>query len=341
MSTSSTREQPKEARHWESEGERVHCRLCPHHCKIADGHTGLCGVRENRKGRIYALTYGKASAVHIDPIEKKPLYHFHPGQEVLSLGSIGCNLGCQHCQNYAISQAKPGTMPLQQIDVEEVAHMCRESACPGVAWTYNEPTMWQEFVMDASHDCKAKGLFTVLVTNGYVEEAPLRELCTCIDAMNIDVKGFTEGFYHKICKAKLAPVLRTCEIAHDLGVHLELTYLIITGKNDAENELREFCAWCAQLGPTIPVHFSRFHPDYLMMDVPATPLRTMERALAVGKEAGLKHVYAGNVSLGKGEDTICPACGAVAIRRHGYDLKLESYDRGRCKKCGAGLDIVP
>ena len=341
MSISSPEQPLTEARNWELEGERVLCKLCPHHCRIANGHACICAVRENRSGKLCALTYGKASAVHIDPIEKKPLYHFHPGQDVLSLGSIGCNMGCQHCQNYTISQAKPGTIPLQQLGVPEVAQMCRESDCPGVAWTYNEPTMWQEFVMDASKDCKAKGLFTVLVTNGYVEEAPLRELCTCIDAMNIDVKGFTEEFYHKICKAKLAPVLRTCEVAHDRGVHLELTYLIITGKNDAEEELKGFCAWCAQLGTSIPVHFSRFHPDHMMMDVPATPLRTMERALAVAKDAGLKHVYAGNVSLGKGEDTVCPSCSAVAISRRGYMIKLESYDHGRCKKCGATLDIVP
>jgi pyruvate formate lyase activating enzyme len=298
-------------------------------------------VRENRGGKLFALTYGRASAVHIDPVEKKPLYHFHPGQDVLSLGSVGCNLGCQHCQNYAISQARPDAMPLQQIAPEEVAQMCLESGCPGVAWTYNEPSMWQEFVVDASKDCKGKGLFTVLVSNGYVEEEPLREMCTCIDAMNIDVKGFTEDFYHKICKAKLEPVLRTCEIAHAAGVHLELTYLIITSKNDSEAEMRAFCEWSARLGKEVPVHFSRFHPDYMMMDVPPTPLRTMEKALALAKEAGLKHVYAGNVSLGKGEDTMCPSCGALAISRRGFSIKFESYEKGRCRKCGASLDIVP
>jgi pyruvate formate lyase activating enzyme len=333
--------EPFKARYWEAQGDRVRCQLCPHHCRVADRHTGICGVRENRGGAFYALTYGKASAVHIDPIEKKPLYHFHPGEEVLSLGSVGCNLGCQHCQNYAISQARPDSMPLQYVGPEEVAQMCLESGCPGVAWTYNEPSMWQEYVVDASKDCKAKGLFTVLVTNGYVEEGPLREMCGCIDAMNIDVKGFTEGFYHKICKAKLEPVLRTCEVAHAAGVHIELTYLIITTKNDSEEEMRAFCEWCAKLGKEVPVHFSRFHPDYMMMDVPPTPLRTMEKALALSKEAGLKHVYAGNISLGKGEDTVCPQCGALAISRHGFRIKLESYKAGNCAKCGASLDMVP
>ncbi|OPY31242.1 MAG: pyruvate formate lyase-activating enzyme 1 [Methanomassiliicoccales archaeon PtaU1.Bin124] len=328
-----------EARYWKEEAGKVRCGLCPHHCLISDGAVGICGVRRNDSGKLTALSYGLVSSVHVDPMEKKPFYHMHPGEGVLSFGSLGCNLGCMHCQNYSISQARPGRDDTNRIAPEEVPSMVRRSACRGVAWTYNEPTMWHEFAADASKACKKEGMFSVFVSNGYIEETPLRDLKGLVDGMNIDVKGFTEDFYHKICKAKLAPVLNAVQVAHDIGMHVELTYLIIPGHNDDRGEIDRFCRWAAGVDAEMPVHFSRFHPDYKMMDVPMTPAKTMEMAHEVAKAAGLSFVYLGNMRSGA-EDTICPQCGNVAIKRAYFDVVKMSLNGGRCGKCGRDLNII-
>jgi pyruvate formate lyase activating enzyme len=329
------------ARFWETAEDKAACHLCPHECRIAEGKTGICGVRKNIKGELMALTYGRASSMNVDPIEKKPLFHFRPGKEVLSFGSVGCNLGCLHCQNFSISQAKIEDAHLRDLTPEDIPELCRKTGCDGVAWTYNEPTMWQEFVFDASKVCKEKGLFTVFVTNGFINEGPLRQLAECIDAANIDVKGFRDEFYRKICKARLQPVLDTVELAHGLGIHTELTYLIITGRNDSEEEIGDFCRWAADIDAKMPVHFSRFHPDYLMNDVPPTPVKTMEMARKKAVDAGLDFVYLGNITTTDGDNTRCPKCGSLAVRRLGfYAERTAITDDGKCSKCGEPLNFI-
>ena len=329
------------ARFWDTVEGKVACHLCPHECRIAEDKTGICGVRKNVKGELLALTYGRASSMNIDPMEKKPLFHFHPGKDVLSFGSIGCNLGCLNCQNFTISQAKIDDMHLRDLTPADIPEMCRRSSCEGVAWTYNEPTMWHEFVYDASKVCKEKGLFTVLVTNGFMNEEPLRMFSECIDAANIDVKGFRDEFYRKICKARLQPVLDTVELSHDMGMHVELTYLIIPGRNDTREEIGDFCRWVTGIDDRMPVHFSRFHPDYLMRDVPSTPIETMEMAREEADDAALKFVYLGNIATADGENTKCPKCGSLAVRRTGFYTEIMAMTKeGNCSKCGEPLNMI-
>jgi len=331
----------KEARFWRTEEGRVVCGLCPHSCRIAPGKRGICGVRENRDGRLFSLIYGKASSIHVDPIEKKPFFHFKPGEKVLSLGSVGCTFRCQHCQNYTISQATVGEFGLEDLSPEEVLATCRRFGCTGISWTYNEPTIWHEFSYETSKLAKSNGLHTDYVTNGYIQEAPLRELTECIDAMNIDIKAFREDFYKKVCKASLNPVLDATVLAHELGIHVELTYLIIPGKNDAEAEIRDFSRWVVQdLDPKVPVHFTRFHPDYLMDDVPTTPMKTLDMAYEIGKAEGLKYPYAGNVPGDERENTHCLKCGTLVIRRMGFSVIEMRAKDGKCPTCGEQLDIL-
>jgi pyruvate formate lyase activating enzyme len=329
-----------EARFWEVEGGRVRCHLCPHNCSISPLRRGICGVRENRDGRLYSMNYGKVSSLNVDPIEKKPLFHFYPGEPVFSLGSVGCSYRCQHCQNYTISMASLSELVLREMRPEEVSETALAYGCQGIAFTYNEPTIWHEFTYDAMGPAKEKGMFTVYVTNGYIQEDPLRELSNRLDAMNIDVKGFTEHFYDKICKASLQPVLDATTIAHELGIHIELTYLIIPGENDTKDEIRKFAEWVADLDPRVPVHFTRFHPDYKMSDKPPTPVPTMEMAREVGKEAGLQFIYLGNVALPHGEDTVCPKCHHLVVERSGFGVMKVEAREGHCPICGQDLYMV-
>lgn len=339
MSISGT--EPKEASFWEVEGKAIRCQLCPHSCLIPVGRTGICRVRTNKGGRLYAMSYAKVSSIHLDPMEKKPLFHFKPGQPVLSFGGASCNLRCQHCQNFTIAQVGLGDLPLRTVPPREVPALCRANASEGVAWTYNEPTIWYEYVMDASRQCKEEGLFTVSVSNGYIQEGPLRQLKGVIDAMNIDVKGFTETFYETICNGQLAPVLGSCETAKEMGVHVELTYLIIPTKNDKPNEIEDFCQWVRdRMGVDTPVHFSRFHPDYKMEGIPSTPRSTIETAHAIAVSKGLEYVFIGNMPSEKGENTYCPDCGQVLVRRSGYSVEVTNVVGGKCARCGRGADIV-
>jgi len=333
--------EPKEAAFWEREDGAVRCFLCPHSCLVREGQKGICRVRGNIGGTLRALSYGKVSSVHLDPMEKKPLFHFHPGEPVLSFGGVGCNLRCLHCQNYSIAQVGLGDLELMEVPPDEVPGMCVRSGSNGVAWTYNEPTIWYEYMMDASRACKAEGLFTVSVTNGYIQEAPMRALKGVIDAVNIDVKGFTEEFYRQVCKGSLAPVLRTCEVAKEVGMHVELTYLVIPGRNDRQEEIASFCQWVRdRMGVGTPVHFSRFHPDYRMTDVPPTPRSVMDMAYKEGVAHGLEYVYVGNMATERGESTYCPRCGALLVRRYGFSAEPVGVTDRRCAKCGRETDII-
>jgi pyruvate formate lyase activating enzyme len=330
-----------EARFWKSEGDKVGCYLCPHHCKIADDRIGICGVRQNIGGTLYSLIYGRASAVHVDPIEKKPLFHFKPGTPIFSLGSVGCNLKCLHCQNFSISQSAVKGADLSHITPEQAIELTRANDCPSIAFTYNEPTIWHEFTFDTCVAARKADVSTVYVSNGFIELDPLREIAPYLDAMNIDVKGFEETFYKGVCKARLAPVLAATKLAHELGIHVELTYLIIPGKNDREEEIRAFCRWVAkELNVKVPTHFSRFHPDFMMADVPATPPRTMEMARRVAREEGLAFAYIGNMATEDGENTRCPKCATLVIRRSGYSVEKLGLKTSDCPKCGEHLNLV-
>ena len=332
----------KEAMFWDSIGNsKVQCNLCAHNCKIDDGKAGICGVRKNENGKLYSLIYGLCSSMAADPIEKKPLYHFYPGSNAFSIGTVGCNFNCLHCQNYSISTAGHDFSYMKEITVEDVVKLANEYRCKGIAYTYNEPSVWYEFTFDSAKLAKKNDLYTSYVTNGYISEEPLREISDFLDSMNIDVKAFTEEFYERVCKARLQPVLDTCLLAKNLGIHIELTYLVIPDYNDSIDEIKKFCKWVVEnLGDKTPVHFSRFHPDYNMLDVPRTPMQTMKSVFDIAKKADLKFVYLGNVPTGDYENTCCPNCGNICLTRNGFSVESIGIKDGKCKKCNMDLGII-
>lgn len=335
-------EHQAEAMHYERLGEgKVHCHLCAHDCRIVEGKRGICGVRENRGGTLVSLIRDRMSSMHADPIEKKPLYHFHPSTMALSFGTVGCNFGCAHCQNWSISQVEPGRFNLRPLEPRRVPGLCADTGCQGVSWTYNEPTIWYETTLEGSRAATEAGLYTCYVTNGYIQEEPLREISPVLGAMNVDVKAFREGFYKDVCKARLAPVLSTCELAVELGIHLELTYLVIPDLNDSEGEFEELARWVVdRLGRGTPVHFSRFHPDFKMQDRGPTPRSTMKRAVEAARAAGLEHVYVGNIHQPEDEVTRCVECGQVLVDRSGFHSRRRFGPDGRCPGCGREVPFV-
>ncbi|MBM3472725.1 MAG: AmmeMemoRadiSam system radical SAM enzyme [Armatimonadetes bacterium] len=327
----------REAAYWSVEGERVRCALCPHHCLIAEGKQGLCGVRGNRGGRLRALTYGVVTAANLDPIEKKPLYHFHPGSAILSLGSWGCNLSCDFCQNWHIST---GEVPGSHLSPQEAADLAvREERRGniGISYTYNEPLIWFEYVLDTSRLVRERGLKNVLVTNGEIEEGPLEELLPYIDAMNVDIKAMADDFYRRLCHGPGSVPRRTVERA--LGrCHVEVTNLLIPGENDSAEQVGALVDWVAGLSDRIPVHFSRYHPAHKMTK-PPTPLASLEQAYRIASEK-LKYVYVGNARLPNASDTRCPSCGAVVVERDGFSASPPRLSDGRCGECGSEVDLV-
>lgn len=330
----------KEALFWEKKDDKVQCLLCPHKCTIAEGKRGICGVRENMGGVLHSLIYGLASSACSDPIEKKPLYHFYPGSYVLSFGTVGCNLKCKHCQNWSISQATPESYSfLETVSIEEIPELAKKSRCRGVAWTYNEPAIWYEFTYEGSKIAKQNELYTVYVTNGYINEEPLRKLSRYLDAMNIDVKAFRENFYNAVCSGSLEPVLRTCVLAKELSIYIELTYLIIPGYNDSNQEIENFCDWVAEkLGKETVVHFSMFYPHYKMAHIQPTPIENMLKAYEIGTKK-LDFVYLGNVPHGNYENTYCPNCRAVLIERYGFYVERINLKKFTCSKCGKKIKV--
>jgi pyruvate formate lyase activating enzyme len=327
-----------EARYYERlpEGE-VACRLCPRECRLIPGTTGACRTRRNVDGRLVYLYYGACSSVALDPVEKKPLYHFHPGHTVLSLGSLGCNLRCVFCQNWQIAQAEAETVSLTPAEVVELVRERSGERCVGVAYTYNEPLVGLEFVLATAQAVRQAGLQNVVVTNGEINPEPLTDLLPYVDAFNIDVKGFTEEFYRDLCRGWLAPVLRTVEAAA-ARTHVELTNLLIPGRNDSPDEVRALVDWVAErLGPDVPLHFSRYYPQY-QLDLPPTPVQTLREAAELARRR-LHYVYLGNMGGAEGSDTSCPRCGTVVIHRRGYAVRSEL--RGReCPACGYALPVV-
>jgi pyruvate formate lyase activating enzyme len=326
-----------EACFYEREGDGYRCGLCPHRCLIGVGQHGRCGARRGDEDMLVAYSYGKVSSLCVDPVEKKPLYHFRPGSKVFSVGGIGCDMSCKHCQNCSISQSASGKKRTTYESPEELIEMYRrERGTDMIAFTYNEPSIWFEYMMDVM-ECAPDATY-VIITNGYINEGPLRELCRYVSAMNIDVKGFTDDFYVKVCGGHLEPVLNTVKTAFSLGVHIELTYLLIPGYNDSDEEIRRFVDWVADdLSADIPVHFTRFHPDNAMNNVPWTSPESMLKALDTATDAGLNNTYVGNIISEEGSDTYCPECGAVLIRRTGYLVDIVAMEGLRCKGCGHKL----
>ncbi len=340
MSTSGY-EMKKEAMMWEPlKGDRVKCHVCAHQCTISEGKRGICRVRESQNGALYTLTYNSVSSRNVDPIEKKPLFHFHPGSNAFSLGTVGCNFRCKHCQNYMIAAADADEASTQEMTPEESVELARQYNCEGIAWTYNEPTIWFEYTYDSAQLAKQAGLYTVYVTNGYMSEKALSKIAPYLDAANVDVKAFNDEYYKQICNARLSPVLRTCERMEQYGIHLEITYLVIPGCNDDLNEIRQFSEWVLDIGADIPVHFSRFYPQYQMTEKPPTPIKALEEAHRIAKDCGIQYVYLGNVYGHRYENTYCPKCKTLLIERHGYNV-IKNLTRNSCPKCGWSINLHP
>ncbi len=316
---------------------RIQCDVCPRYCKLRDGQRGLCFVRAREKDQIVLTTYGRSSGFCIDPIEKKPLNHFYPGTPVLSFGTAGCNLACKFCQNWDISKSREIDTLGDEASPEKIARVAEELGCRSVAFTYNDPVIFLEYAVDVAQACRERGINTVAVTAGYICDEPRVEFFQHMDAANVDLKAFTGDFYKKICAAELGNVLDTLQyLKHETDVWFEITTLLIPGHNDGEEELEALTGWVVEkLGPDVPVHFTAFHPDWKMMDVPPTPPATLTRARDIAIKNGIRYAYTGNVRDERGGTTHCHACGEPLIGRDWYTLTRWELSRdGRCSKCG-------
>jgi pyruvate formate lyase activating enzyme len=335
-------EQLHEAGWWEAEpGGRVHCYLCPRHCHIHAGQAGFCFIRVNRGGKLYSLGYGSPAALQIDPIEKKPLSHFLPSSRVFSMGTAGCNMGCFFCQNWDISKSRQDQVHSQRVAPEDVPLLALEHGCESIAFTYNEPTIWGEYVIDICKAAKDHGLKTVMVSNGYITREAFHDIYDHIDAANIDLKAFTETFYGKFTLTHLQPVLDTLQwLKNETSVWFELTNLLIPTLNDGAEEIGKLSEWVMQhLGPDVPLHFTAFHPDFKLRDKPATPPETLHRARRIALDAGLHYVYEGNI-FGDGANTACPSCGELLIRRSWHNALENRLKSGACASCGLAIPGV-
>jgi pyruvate formate lyase activating enzyme len=325
------------------DGTKVRCVSCAHYCVIVDQKTGLCGVRKNQNGKLYLLVYGKPAAVHVDPVEKKPLFHFLPGTEVFSFGTVGCNFSCGFCQNWDISQiTKPRFKSRLNVNLltdeewspQKIVDYCTANKIPSIAYTYNEPSVFLEYAYDTAVLARKLGIKNIFVSNGYFSEKSLDLIAPYADAMNIDLKSFQDEFYKTICHARLGPVLETIKRLKEKEVWLEITTLIIPGKNDSAEELAKIANFIASLGCDTPWHISRFYPSFEMSEIPATAEEVLIRAYEIGKKSGLSHVYLGNVMTGRYENTYCPHDRTLLIKREGYKAEIrEDFRRGVCKKC--------
>ncbi len=318
---------------------RVECALCAHRCQVAPGKFGLCGVRENRDQKLVTHVYGEVIAAHIDPIEKKPLYHFLPGSTSFSIATVGCNFRCPFCQNWQISQATKKDREFREghkLSPEEIVQQARSSGCRSISYTYTEPTIFFEYAYDTGRLGRQAGLANVFVTNGYMTAEALETIKPYLDAANVDLKAFRDETYKKVCGARLEPVLESIRLMRKLGIWVEVTTLVVPGMNDGDDELTDIARFIASVSPDIPWHISRFHPDYKYTDARATPLTTLKKAFSMGKEAGLEYVYVGNV-WGESEDTRCPKCQRLILRRSGFYVEENKIKDGKCPDCGASI----
>ncbi len=322
-------------------GGKVKCFLCAHRCVIGPGKRGICAVRENVEGALYTLVYGKLISSNIDPIEKKPLFHFLPGSRSLSIATVGCNLRCMHCQNYEISQfprERPElAIPGEERTPEQVVAEAVEAGCESISYTYTEPTIFLEFALDTARLAREKGIRNVFVSNGFMTPESVKLIAPYLDGDNIDLKGDNE-FYRRVCRARLGPVQDTIRLMKHSGVWVEVTTLIIPGHNDSDEVLGDIAGFIASVDPSIPWHVTQFYPTYQMLDVPRTSVETLRRARTIGLEAGLRYVYEGNVPGEGGENTYCPECEGLLIKRFGFSIETNRLKNGTCPACGARQD---
>jgi len=324
-----------EARYYKRlEGGGVECNLCPRHCRVTDLERGFCGARENRNDTYYTLVYGLPCALNIDPIEKKPLFHFHPGTTALSLATAGCNVDCKFCQNWDISQARPEQTDNYDLSPQAAVDLCRSRQVPTIAYTYSEPVIFYEYMYDMAELGQKHGIKSVVITGGYIDEEPLRDLIPQVDAIKVDLKSIREGFYRDVVRGELKPILDRLVQMRKADVWLEIVNLVVPTLNDTDREFRDLAQWMkTYLGPDVPLHFSRFHPQYLLTDLPATPQKTLERAHQICRAEGLEYVYLGNLPRHPAESTYCPKCGAMLIERRGYRTRVVGLSDNRCRSC--------
>ena len=328
-----------EARWWSPEpGGKAHCYLCPRHCHVGEGQAGFCFIRTNQGGKLYSLGYAHPAALQIDPIEKKPLSHFLPGTRVFSLGTAGCNMGCFFCQNWDISKSRADQFRAVHVPPEDVVALAVRNGCPSIAFTYNEPTIWGEYVIDICQAAHERGLNTVMVSNGYITREAFHDIYDHIDAANIDLKAFTENFYGKITLTHLQPVLETLKwLKNETNVWFEITNLMIPTLNDAPPETRALAEWILlHLGPDVPLHFTAFHPDFKLQDKPRTPPETLHGARAIARQAGLHYIYEGNIHT-DAANTWCPSCGALLIERSWHDVRANHLRDDHCPQCNLAI----
>jgi pyruvate formate lyase activating enzyme len=322
-------------------GKRVECQLCPKLCRVDDTERGFCGVRENHGGEYRTLVYGRPCAVNVDPIEKKPLFHFLPGSQTFSLATAGCNMDCKACQNWQISQSRPEQVRSYDMPPEKVVETSLRHGSKIISFTYTEPTVFLEYVLDTARLARKRGLRSCMVSSGNIEVAPLKEACQALDAIKIDLKSFREDTYVKTCKGQLKPILRSIETIKKQGRHLELVYLVIPTVNDGEQEVRQMCRWVKRtIGAGVPVHLTRFHPDYQLKHLPPTPYSTLKRCFDIATAEGLQYAYVGNLPGARGEDTSCPGCRRKLIERVGFTVRSNAIKDGKCPGCGTRIPGV-
>jgi pyruvate formate lyase activating enzyme len=319
----------------------VHCLLCPRGCIIPPGSRGVCRVRENRDGTLYSVVYGRPCSMSLEPIEKAPFFHFLPGASRLCIATPGCNQSCKYCQNWEISQRAPEDLDFRDMPPESVVALAREIDTPIICFTFSEPIVFFEFMCDIARLARKAGIRTAVVTGGYINPEPLRELCGLVDAIKIDLKGFTDEFYREVCGSSLKPVLEACRVVAGSGTHLELVNLVVPALNDDSTDIRRMCQWIAwNLGDTVPIHFTRFGPAYRMSNSPPTPIPTLEQAAGIADRVGLEYVYVGNVPGHEREDTFCPQCDSTIIDRQAYTIVANKLDNGSCPFCATRISGV-
>jgi pyruvate formate lyase activating enzyme len=320
------------------DGTAIECQLCPRKCLVTDLERGYCGVRENQGGEYYTLVHSRACAMNIDPIEKKPLFHFHPGTAAFSIATAGCNVNCKFCQNWDISQVRPEQVTNVELPPDEIVRICRQRSVPTVAYTYSEPVIFYEYMYDTCIEGRKHGIKNVMITGGYIEREPLKKIIPVMDAIKVDLKSYSEQYYKDVVNGELQPVLDALKIMHGEGIWLEIVYLVVPTMNDSTKELTDLCNWIrTNLSEDVPVHFTRFHPTYLMTNLPSTPVKTLEKAYDIAKQSGLKYPYIGNVPGHSAEHTYCPYCGEVIIKRSGFRINKNNLKDGKCSKCDTSI----
>lgn len=321
--------------------KRVDCQLCPKRCRVDDTERGFCGTRENHGGEYRSLVYGKACAMNVDPIEKKPLFHFFPGSLTFSIATAGCNMDCKACQNWQISQSRPEQVRAYDLPPNQVVRAAQQVGSKIISYTYTEPVVFLEYVIDTARAAKKQGLRNCMITGGSIEVAPLKEAVQVLDAIKVDLKSFREDTYVRMCKGQLKPVLRTLETVKAMGRWLEIVYLVIPTLNDSEAEIRDMCRWIKRnLGPDVPVHLTRFYPEYQLKHLPPTPYSTLKRSHEIAQAEGLHYAYVGNLPNMGGEDTICPKCKKHVVERRGFGVLRNQLKAGKCPTCHAQIPGV-